>query len=340
LKSIRVLENQSDFQVCEVDKPVLTAQSAVIRMEAAFFPPYLDLLAKEDWLTPEKPFTPGQCAIGIVESINDPLSSLEVGQRVYCDMYIESHVYKDKPDHGFIGCFGPFEGAAKHFKTWRDGSFCEFLHVPTECLTPVPKGLTLSPSVLCRLGWFATAYEAFNRSIFKPGMSVAINGATGLLGTCAALMAVALGAKDIYVFGRRASILKELSKYSTSIKIVEEIETCHYDVMIDCAGGDNTSVTEDLISKLAYKGQAVFIGALTQEINVDTSLLMRNQNTLMGSFWFERVTASLVMAMIESGKLDLSILNPITFELDDIKKATDVSLNESGGFRHVSMVCK
>ncbi len=60
-------------------------------------------------MTPPAPFTPGQCAVGIVEQA---AGDLRVGQRVYFDAYVRSNDVTDPTqDHGFIGCFAVAPGA-------------------------------------------------------------------------------------------------------------------------------------------------------------------------------------------------------------------------------------
>ncbi|OXY83190.1 alcohol dehydrogenase catalytic domain-containing protein [Oceanimonas doudoroffii] len=337
VRTVRVCEDVNHFEICSIEKPKLKANSALVRMEAAFLPPYMEHLPGGGWPTPPRPFTPGQCAIGVVEAVDDRASQLKVGQRVYCDMYIESHGAKNEADHGFIGCFGVAEGAAKHLAEWPDGSFGEYICAPTECFTPVPEEVQATPEVLCRLGWFGTAYAGLERGGFKPGMTVAVNGASGLLGTSAAMMALALGAGEVQLFGRREPVLEEIQSISPRCKIGKCEDSRPIDLLIDCAGGDNTALTEQLIGRLRRFGNAVFIGALTAPLSIDASILMRNGNSLIGSFWFPRETAARVLSLVATGVLDLSLLRVETYSIDEIEDAVKASVENSGGLFHIAL---
>ncbi len=57
-------------------------------MQAALFTPYMNALPLGEWMTPPLPFTPGQCAVGIVKVAS---GDLKVGQRIYFDVYVESN---------------------------------------------------------------------------------------------------------------------------------------------------------------------------------------------------------------------------------------------------------
>ena len=82
MKSVRVVEGVQAFVVEEIARPALRDGSVRARIEAAFLPPYFEHLPEGSWSTPPRPFTPGQCAVGIVEEGADPDAPLRVGQRV------------------------------------------------------------------------------------------------------------------------------------------------------------------------------------------------------------------------------------------------------------------
>src|SRR5262245_65015893 len=104
MRSVRILDRVNHFVSQDVHRPALPDGGVRVRVKAAFLPPYFEHLPSGGWLTPPRPFTPGQCAIGIVEETADPTSPLRRGQSVYCDMYIEGP--GAEADYGFIGCFG------------------------------------------------------------------------------------------------------------------------------------------------------------------------------------------------------------------------------------------
>lgn len=335
MKSVRVIEGVQRFVTEDVERPALREGTARIRIRSAFLPPYFEHLPGGGWSTPPRPFTPGQCAIGTVEEVADPDSPLKVGQSVYCDMYVDGP--GPEAEHGFIGCFGVAPGAARHLAKWPNGTFAEEFVGPEHCFTPIPEGITAGPEILCRLGWFATALAGFERGGFRPGMTVAINGAAGMLGTSAALVALAIGAAEVRLVSRRAAVLNEVAALDRRLVVETGPSDAPLDFVLDCSGGENAAGTVSLIERLRRHGALTFVGALTERAAVDTSLLMRNGNSLVGSFWFPHGMAADVLTLIAAGALDLLPLQATCFSLEDIEAAMKHSVEHSGGLTHVAL---
>ena len=335
MKSVRVVKDVWNFVTEEIDNPALPTGAVRVRIKAAFLPPFFQHLPGGGWGTPPRPFTPGQCAIGVVEELDASITGLRVGQLVYCDTYIEGP--GDEADHGFIGCFGVGGGAARHLVNWPNGTFAEEFVGPEHCFTPIPQGVDAAPEILCRLGWFATALAGFERGGFRPGMTLAINGAAGMLGTAAALVAVAIGAANVRLVGRRKDVLAELATLNPRITVETDDDATPLDFVLDCAGGEDTGPTINLTERLRRRGVITFVGALAERAPVDTSLLMRNGNSMVGSFWFPHYMARDVLDLIASGAIDLSALRAECFGLDDIEAAMKHSVEKSGGLSHVAL---
>lgn len=335
MKSIRVIEGATTFVVQDIERPALPDGAVRVRVQAAFLPPFFEHLPGGGWQTPPRPFTPGLCAIGIVEAVADPGSPLRVGQAVYCDMYIDGR--GAEADHGFIGCFGVAPGAARHLAKWPNGTFAEEFVGPEHCFTPIPDGVEAAPEILCRLGWFATALAGFQRGGFRPGMTVAINGATGMLGTAAALVALAIGAAEVRLVGRRRAVLDALAARDRRLVVEGAGDEGPLDFVLDCAGGADPAPTAALAERLRRFGVVTFVGALTERAAFDTSRLMRNGNSLVGSFWFPHEMAADVLALIASGAIDLSAFEATCFGLDQIEAAMRHSIEHSGGLAHVAL---
>lgn len=335
MKAVRLIDDIREFLPRDIARPALQDGTVRVRIEAAFLPPYFEGLPAGTWRTPPRPFTPGQCAIGIVEEVADPRSHLKVGQRVYCDMYIEGS--GPEADHGFIGCFGLAPASSRHLATWPNGTFAEEFVGPEQCFTVVPETIAASPSILCRLGWFATALAGFRRGGFRAGSVVAINGASGLLGTSAAVVALALGAAEVRLLGRRSDVLGPVAALDRRLVIEEAGDQTPIDLVLDCSGGANAAAAVALSERLRRFGSMTFVGALSERAAFDTSALMRNSNSLIGSFWFPHEAAAEVLALIAAGAIDLSAFTARTFKLDDISAAMIFSVRNSGGLHHVAL---
>lgn len=234
MRAVRVVEGQPDFVVEEVAAPQRRQDGIVVRMEAAMVASYMAALPSGAWMTPLRPFIPGQCAIGVIEEGNAQLSK---GQRVYFDAYTGSRDPADPAtNHGFLGCFAVGEAALPMMRAWSDGSFAELIHAPANCFTPLPQQLEVAPELLCRLGWLGTACHGLERGGFNAGMRIAINGATGIVGASAVVLALALGAAEILIFGRREDRLSELVALDPDrVRIGQVEDDLRYDLVLDCA---------------------------------------------------------------------------------------------------------
>ena len=102
---------------------------------------------------------------------------------------------------------------------------------------------------------------------------LAINGAIGLLGVSVVLTALALGAGEISVFGRRNEILKQLADLDPRVTVGGD--EGEFELVLECSGGNDPTRTEALIADLRRGGTAVFVGALTAPLSLDASRLMR-----------------------------------------------------------------
>lgn len=335
MKAVRVVDGLSEFTFGEAPRPEVTPGTARVRVEASFLPTYFEGLPKGGWLTPPRPFTPGQCAIGVIEELDPAIAHLKVGQRVYCDMYVEGP--GPDADQGFIGCFGINPPASRHLTRWPNGTLAEEFVGPEHCFTPIPEGVTTPPEILCRLGWFGTAFAGFQRGGFRAGQRVAIHGGSGLLGASAALVACALGASEVRLIGRRPEQMAEVAALDPRIIVEAPGDETPLDFVLDCAGGEAASGTEALIKRLVRFGTLTFVGGLTQPLSLETGALMRNGNRIVGSFWFDSDMTRQVLALIASGAIDLSPFKATCFPLEQIAEAMRHSVETSGGLHHVAI---
>ena len=335
MRAVRVIDGSAEFEFGDAPFEALQPNTARVGVEAAFLPTYFSGLPSGGWLTPQRPFTPGQCAIGIIKEIDHSIKTLKVGQRVYCNMYVDGS--GSEADQAFIGCFGINPEAEQQLSRWPNGSFAEQFVGPEHCFMPIPDDVVISPEILCRLGWFATALAGFQRGGFRAGQTVAINGASGLLGASAALVACAIGAAEVRLVGRRHIEMEEIAALDPKIRIEGNNETSAIDFVLDCAGGLAAESTSKLIDRLKRFGTLTFVGGLTEPLTVQTGALMRNGNRLVGSFWFETQTLRETLALVASGAIDLTPFRATTFGLEQVKEAMNHSLTHSGGLSHVAL---
>ena len=106
------------------------------------------------------------------------------------------------------------------------------------------------------------------------GAVVAINGAAGLLGTSAAMVALALGAAQVRLVGRRTLVLSELAALDKRLVVEQHGDTTGVDLVLDCASGSDATATEALSQRLRRFGTLAIVGALAQRVSFDTARLM------------------------------------------------------------------
>jgi alcohol dehydrogenase len=222
--------------------------------------------------------------------------------------------------------------------------------LPAECMTPLGDAAQrATPAQLCRLGWFGTAYGALVKAGLKPGDTVIIVGASGMVGSSGILIALAMGAARIVALGRNREKLDAVARLSTRIVPVapagtgfdsEAIRTATggkgADVVLDAVGGGAApDATIAAIGALAFGGRVVLVGnGLSSPLALDYAHIVYNEITVQGSLWFPRRAAGEMIAMIAAGTLDLSSIEPEIVDLDHVNEGVRAAARESMGLRH------
>lgn len=341
MKAARLHEKSDRLAIEDVPDPVLRPGSVVVRVESVFVPPFIAELIRDPsgFGAPLPPFTPGMDAIGIVEEVAPEASGVEPGDRVYCDSFYESPSPSAEEDFSFIGCYGMGQAAASLLKRWPDGAFAEKIVLPEECVTSLPRPDLASPAILCRLGWFGTAYGALLKAGFRSGQSLAINGATGMVGAGAVLLGLAMGACRIVAIGRSQPVLKALGGIDDRIVTNTEPIEEKVDIVLDAISGTDSVPIERAARMLKRRGTAVIVGEVSEPLHLSLGWLVLNDITIRGSLWFHRSAIRELLAMIDSGALNLSPIKAHSFPLSEIETAIKATPELSHGFEHVALTC-
>lgn len=341
MKAARLREKSDRLAIEDVPDPLLRPGSVVVRVESVFVPPFIAELIRDSsgFDTPPRPFTPGMDAIGVVEEVAPEVSGVKPGDRVYCDSFYESPNPSAEEDFCFIGCFGMGQAAASLLKRWPDGAFAEKFVLPEECVTPLPRPDLASPAILCRLGWLGTAYGALLKAGFRSGQSLAINGATGMVGAGAVLLGLAMGACRIVAIGRSQAVLKALGGIDARIVTNTEPIEENVDIVLDVISGTDSVPIEKAARMLKRRGTAVIVGEVSEPLHLSLGWLVLNDMTIRGSLWFHRSAIRELLAMIDSGVLNLSPIKAHSFPLSEIEAAIKATPELSHGFDHVALTC-
>ena len=353
MKAARVHQPGTPLVVEEVPEPLLRQGSALVRISSAFVPPVMAEIVGPSfhYQIPRCPFTPGLDAIGVVEAVGEKVTGLTPGELVYCDHFFKSSDEEERDDACFLGNFGLGSDSAKPLEEWRHACFAECEVLPAECFVPLAGIEHFDTSVLCRLGWLGTAYAAFLRAGLTRGQSVVINGATGLLGAGAVLLALALGAERVVALGRRKAALDELeaiggqrvkticlAETSDPTTAVRTAVDARAHVALDAVGSiDDPASTVAAIKSLGRRGVAILVGNATAVLPLGYDTILDSELTIAGSNWFTKGQMSKLIQLIAAGMFDISLFRARTFALADVNDALSEAQATPGGLDHVAL---
>ena len=341
MRAARLLGGRSDLSLDEVPDLEPRSGSAVVRVETAFMSPYMAALVDgtEAFGTPPRPFTPGMDAIGTVERIADDVRGLAVGDRVYCDSYVEEASADSSGDYAFAACFEISANSGDLLARWPNGALATQMDLPAECLTPVGPALArTSTETLCRLGWLGTAHAAFEKTNFRPGQSVAVLGAIGLLGVSSVLVALAMGAERVVAVGRSEERLAAFDGLDARVEIATAPPGTddRVDLAISAMEGNASRLLEESLRGLKRYGALVVLG--TTETPPQIAGLVTRDLSVRGSLWFPRATPARLVRLIASGALPLERIRSHGYPLDEVAAVLAHSAKVLSPFEQV-VVC-
>ncbi|HEY2529431.1 MAG TPA: alcohol dehydrogenase catalytic domain-containing protein [Xanthobacteraceae bacterium] len=291
---------------------------------------------------------------GIVAKLGERVVSVREGDRVYvnparscgsCRM-CRSGQTLDCPNFTFQGYFGR---SREIMQAYPYGGLSQFITAPATALVKLPD--TVSFEAAARFGYLGTAYAAMRKLGVGPGRSLLVNGISGQLGLCAALLALAMGATKILGTGRSATLLERvkalapkridvLALANTAVNpdpliAFAKAATDGYgvDSVLDCLppGAPASAMMRGLYC-LRRGGGAANVGAVMETLPVNAFWLMTNRIGLQGSVWFTTAEGEDMAAMAGAGTLDLSVLEHRVSALAKINDVLAAMDDRDGGF--------
>ena len=341
------------MRVEEVPDPELVPGAAIVRVLSAFVPPYFAEMidGRVSYPLPPLPFTPGMDTVGEVLEVAEDVSGLDVGDRVFCDHFYNTVNVGGRAESCYVGAFGKGEASQRILARWRHGSFAERLMLPADCFTPLRSASSINPALLVRLGWFGTCYGALLRSAFRPGHTVVVNAATGLVGSAGVLLVLAMGAGKVVACGRRRHLLEDLVNVDPKRVVAVPLSGTEEDgeairaaagaadILIDAVGDiADPSPTANALHALGPYGTALLVGGCMGDLPINYKWMLDNQITILGSSWYPRVGSVEMLGMIGAGVLDVSVLEAREFALDEVNEAVQWAEQSSGGLTHAALV--
>jgi alcohol dehydrogenase len=320
-------------------------------------------LSTERKLMPDLPAIFGLDPTGVIAKVGSEVRSLKAGDRVYvnparhcgsCRM-CRSGKPLDCPDFTFQGYFGRSQAL---MKAYPYGGFCQFITAPEDSIVKLADNVKFEDAA--RLGYLGTAYAAMKKLGVGPGVSFLINGISGQLGLCAAMLALAMGATKVLGTGRNPALLERVKALSPARVEVFAFSDSNsedgrgvstgdqaaflawtrsltdaygVDCILDCLppGAPATAMMRALYS-LGRGGRAVNVGAVMEVLPLNAFWLMTNRISVQGSVWFTTGEGEEMAAMLAAGTLDVSALVHRVSPLTKINEVIAGMDQREGGF--------
>lgn len=312
-------------------------------------------------LFPPLPAIFGLDPTGVVAKVGEQVTAVRPGERVYVNpargcgscRICRTGRMLDCPTFTFQGYFGR---SREIMAAYPYGGFSQYLTAPATALVKLPD--TMSFQEAARLGYLGTAYSAMKKIEVGPGEVLLINGISGTLGLCAAMLALAMGVSKILGTGRNSALLERVKALAPDRIFVHAMETqrapgpgdgrtdplvawsqsitagAGVDGVIDCLPpGAPASAMLRAIHTLRRGGNAVNVGAVTEDLLFNPFWMLSNRLSLHGSVWFTTAEGEEIVAMAAAGVLDLSILQHRVSPLSQVNEAlAGMAGNKDGGF--------
>ncbi|MFD2055781.1 alcohol dehydrogenase catalytic domain-containing protein [Mesorhizobium calcicola] len=358
MRAARLHAVNEPMRVEEVEKPVAAGTDVVVEVKACGMVPNLANVLNnwETWYPhqplPPKPAIFGLDPAGIVHQVGDQVVAIKPGDRVYvnplrscgaCHACVSGQ--QAKCGHfTFNGYFGFNQNSLEIFKRYPGGGFAQFMRAPQNAIVKIPDNMTFPQAT--RVGYLGTAYSALKKLGGLTGKSLIINGATGTLGVGAVMFALAMGISKVYAVARGKPLLERLKQLdpkrieifsSTEGKVVDWVQSLTggvgADFMLDCLGAvADVNAMKDAMMGVKRGGRIINIGGTGSDMLFNTKWWMDNSMDLTGSAWLTTAEGMEISDMVQSGTIDLSVLEVRTFPLDQINEAINWVTSGNGGF--------
>ncbi|MEZ0165146.1 alcohol dehydrogenase catalytic domain-containing protein [Kineococcus sp. LSe6-4] len=361
MRAARMHALHQPFTVDEVEVPEPRPTDVLVQVKACGIVPNLGNVLNflpEWWphLTfPPLPAIFGLDVAGVVVATGAQVHGIEAGQRVYVNPgrhcggchACRTGDPQQCPAYTFSGYFGFGPGSAELFADYPYGGLAEYMTAPLYSLVTIPDNLSFEGAA--RLGYLGTAYRALREARVDSNSVVVVNGASGTLGVGAVLMALAMGARKVLGIARNRGLLAQVEALDPHrVGVFSTVDAAEGDVAAwirESSGGRGADIVIDALQSgaepqpllealagLARGGRHVPVGGVLGALPINLNVLMSNDQRVVASLWFDTADGQAMASMVESGVLDLSVLEHEVFELEQVNEALAVIANRNGGF--------
>lgn len=323
------------------------------------------------------PSIPGGAAVGRVVAVGEDATALQAGDLVLCDIYIRG---RDNRSVGsLVGVHDGHTLAAKKMihECWRDGTFAEYVKLPLENVFKLNEHRLLGSNAevgelgysveeLLHMGSFMVPYSGLRDIGLEVAETVLIAPATGVFGSAAVGIALAMGA-NVIAMGRNNEALQELKRLhggdsvkSTArhsggrletVRITNDIQQeteaidslrMPVDVYFDISpptASQSTHLRSAILS-VRHGGRISLMGGIEGDIPIPLALVMHRNMTIKGRWMYEREDVLRLIRMVESGRLSLASSRGSVkkFGLEQWEEAMEVAAKEAGPSRLIVLI--
>lgn len=284
------------------------------------------------------PVVPGHEFSGTLAEVGEG-SRFKVGQRVYV---------KPMPTCG--QCKACLAGEFNHCPDLKvlgvhmDGSYAEEVVVAEDLVRPLPDGMSFDEGAMIEPA--AIGVHTVNRSLLKPGETVAVLGA-GVIGLMVAQVAKARGAGAVFasdVLDSRLELARELGVDAVANAEKQDVVKAGlesvgpFDAVVDLAGPRHTL---DQAIALARAGGRIVLLVPPEDPKLvvdDFTSVFRKELTLRVSRLYDKDFDD-AAPLIAAGKIRVMPLVTHRFPLDRVREAVDVVANRRENAVKVMLHC-
>lgn len=274
-----VMYKPGDIRVEEVEKPVVKAGHALVRVAAcgvcgSDIPRMLSKGAHR------MPLICGHEFAGFIEEIGEGIEGYAIGELVTVPPMIPD-VSSDQYQRGFPSRSENYD----YFGSRRDGAYAEYVNVPLTNLIKVPAGM--DPIAASLVDPAAIALHAIWKADFKAGQSAAVVGC-GPIGLFAIQWLRLMGAKDIIaidIADEKLAMAREAGATLTLLSGGPDAHLPRCQLVIEAAG--HPSSINQAVQLAKAGGHVVFIGIPTTDVPITTatfSHFLRQEISLHGAW--------------------------------------------------------
>ncbi len=213
---------------------------------------------------------------GIIEKVGENVTGFQKGDKVVGDNSVACGKCEPCKSGDFNHCEHRLNVGT--IDPVHDGAFSEYYIIPARHLHKIPSGISLKEASLAEP--FSVAYGGIKRMNITEKSTVAVIG-TGCIGMAAVVLAICLGAKEVFMIGRNAQKLLVAKELGATVINTRECEAVSEiikrtngkgtDFVLECSGAKGTY--SQAMEIAAFRATVALIGFYANKennVNVDT----------------------------------------------------------------------